>query len=63
MTDYPHKRYYRVEEVAEYFAVSVRTVYRLIDEGDLRANRIRGCLRVSVEEIMSYAERIMATTD
>jgi len=33
MTNTPFKQYYRVDEVAEYFAISVRTVYRLIDEG------------------------------
>jgi len=27
----PLKQYLRVDEVADYFAISVRTVYRLID--------------------------------
>jgi excisionase family DNA binding protein len=45
-----------VDEVAVYFAVSVRTVYRLLDEGDLQATRIRGCLRVSAEEIIRHHE-------
>ncbi|MBW1739271.1 MAG: excisionase family DNA-binding protein [Deltaproteobacteria bacterium] len=30
---------YCVDEGAEYFAISVRTVYRLIDEGNLGAKR------------------------
>ncbi|MBN1227951.1 MAG: helix-turn-helix domain-containing protein [Deltaproteobacteria bacterium] len=46
-----HKNYYRVDEVAEYFSISVRTVYRLIDEGDLKRTKIRGCLRVPAGEI------------
>jgi len=54
----PLKRYYRVDEVAVYFAISARTVYRLLDEGDLQATRIRGCVRVSVEEIRRFEERL-----
>ena len=50
MTNSPFKQYYRVDEVAEYFAISVRTVYRLIDEGELRRTKIRGCLRIPVWE-------------
>jgi excisionase family DNA binding protein len=51
----PLKRYYRLNEVAAYFDISERTVYRLLDEGDLQATRIRKCLRVSAEEIWRYA--------
>jgi excisionase family DNA binding protein len=40
--------------VAVYFAISARTVYRLLDEGDLQVTRIRGCVRVSVEEIRMF---------
>jgi len=50
-------------EVAEYFAISVRTVYRLIDEGDLKRTKIRGCLRIPVWNIERYEkdpERQMA---
>lgn len=56
--DHPLKRFYRVDEVALYFAVSVRTVYRLLDEGDLKASRIRGCLRVSAEELGRFEEKL-----
>ena len=44
--------------MAVYFAISVRTVYWLLDEGDLQATRIRGCLRVSVEEIERFEEAL-----
>jgi excisionase family DNA binding protein len=51
-----------VDEVAVYFAISTRTVYRLIDEGDLQTSRIRGCVRVSAEEIRRF-EEIMVETE
>ncbi|MDO8724429.1 MAG: helix-turn-helix domain-containing protein [Syntrophales bacterium] len=47
-----------MDEVAIYFAMSARTVYRLLDEGDLRATRIRGCVRVSAEEIRRFEETL-----
>jgi excisionase family DNA binding protein len=52
------KRYWRIDEVAGYFAVSERTVYRLVDDGDLQAIRIRSCRRVSLEEIRRFEERL-----
>lgn len=52
----PLKRYYRLDEVAAYFAISMRTVYRLLEDGDLDVTRIRGCVRVSVEEIRRFEE-------
>jgi len=42
--------------VAAYFAISMRTVYRLLEDGDLDVTRIRGCVRVSVEEIRRFEE-------
>jgi len=59
----PLKRYYRLHEVAAYFDISERTIYRLLDEGDLRASRIRKCLRVSAEEIRRYAAALEEETD
>jgi len=35
LTTHPLKRYYRLDEVAAYFSIGVRTVYRLIDQEDL----------------------------
>jgi excisionase family DNA binding protein len=58
MLSKPFKQYYRVDEVAEYFAISVRTVYRLIDEGDLKRTKIRGCLRIPVWEIERYENEL-----
>ena len=51
------RRYFRVDEVARYFAVSDRTIYRLIDMGDLKAIRLRDCIRVPVEEIQDFEAR------
>lgn len=54
----PFKQYYRIDEVAEYFSISVRAVYRLIDEGELRRTKIRGCLGVPVTEIERYEKEL-----
>jgi len=53
------KRYYRVDEVAHYFSVSDRTIYRLIDTGDIKAIRLRDCIRVSADEIRELEEKFM----
>jgi excisionase family DNA binding protein len=52
------KHYFRIDAVTVYFAISMRTVYRLLDDGDLQATRIRGCVRVSAEEIKRFEERL-----
>ena len=52
------KHYLRIDEVAVYFAISARTVYCLLDEGDLQVTRIRGCVRVSAEEIRRFEEAL-----
>jgi excisionase family DNA binding protein len=48
-------------EHAVYFAISTRTFYRLLDEGHLQATRIRGCVRVSAEEIRRFEEILVET--
>ncbi|MCD6138349.1 MAG: helix-turn-helix domain-containing protein [Deltaproteobacteria bacterium] len=58
MTHSPFKQYYRVDELAECFSISVKTVYRLIDEGELRRTKIRGCLRIPVWEIERYEKEL-----
>jgi len=54
LTTHPLKRYYRVDEVAAYFSVSDRTIYRLIDTGEIKAIRLRDCIRVSYEELQRF---------
>ncbi len=51
------RRYFRVDEVARYFSVSDRTIYRLIDMGDLKVVRLRDCIRISADEIRNLEER------
>lgn len=53
----PAKQYYRVDEVARYFHVSDRTIYRIIDMGDLKVVRLRDCIRISAEDIREFEER------
>ena len=49
-----NRRYFRVDEVARYFGVSDRTIYRLIDMGDLKVVRLGVCIRISAEEIREF---------
>jgi excisionase family DNA binding protein len=50
----PH---WTIDALAARWAVSTRTVRRLIDSGQLRAIRIGGQLRVSPEVVERYEER------
>jgi excisionase family DNA binding protein len=47
-----------MDKVTEYFSISVRAVYRLIDEGELRLTKIRGYLRILVWEIKRYEKEL-----
>jgi excisionase family DNA binding protein len=49
--------------VAFYFAISARTVYRLLDEGDLQVTRIRGCVRVSSEKLKRFEASLLLDGD
>ena len=48
--------------MAEYFAISLRTVCSLLDEGHLKGTKIRKCMRLSVEEVRRLEEEIEETT-
>jgi len=63
MQSNPIKQYFRVDEVAEIFSISTRTVYRLIDEGELKRTKIRGCLRVPLWEIERYEKELEKQTE
>jgi excisionase family DNA binding protein len=52
-----NRRYFRVDEVARYFGVSDRTIYRRIDMGDLKVVRVGVCIRISAEEIREFETR------
>lgn len=53
------KRYWRVDEVAAHFAISTRTVYRLLDDGPLQTIRLRSCHRVALEEVKRFEEKLL----
>jgi excisionase family DNA binding protein len=53
------KKYYRVDEVDRYFSVCDRTIYRLVDKGEIRAIRLSDCIRIPAEEIRALEERLM----
>jgi len=53
------KRYWRVDEVAACFAISTRTVYRLLNDGALQTIRIRSCRRVPLEKVRRFEEKLL----
>lgn len=54
----PVKRaYMSIDEVAEYFGISARTVRRMMDSRALSANRIRGQWRIPIKEIEALEKR------
>ena len=53
MTQLPDKAHFRVEEVANYFDVTTRTIYLWIEHGHLKAHRIAGkSIRITRESIV-----------
>ena len=46
-----------LEEVAEILRVSVQTVRRLINDGELKAIKVRGQLRVKQTDLDDYLSR------
>lgn len=51
MTTIPDKPFHRPDELAEYFDVSVRKIYRLIRKGKIQASRIGFSFRISKAEV------------
>ena len=52
-TEY-QKTYFRVDEIAQYFSISRRTIYRMIEDEELPALRIRGSLRIHRNDLAKY---------
>ena len=50
----PNKTYFRVDEIADYFSLSKRTVYRLIESRKLKSVRIGNSLRIPASEILRH---------
>jgi len=52
MTTLPEKELLRPDEVAKYFSVTRKTVYRWIETGKLRAVKIARLIRIPREAIL-----------
>ena len=48
------KAYFRIDEIARHFSVSCRTVYRMIEDEELPAVKIRGSLRIHKNDLAKY---------
>jgi excisionase family DNA binding protein len=51
------KKAVTVEAAADLLGVSVRTVWRMIADGQLHAIRVRRCTRLAVAEVLGYLEQ------
>lgn len=49
---------HRLQEVADRLAVSKRTVYRLIERGELSAVTVGADLRILESDLVAYIERL-----
>ena len=47
----------RIKEAAEMLSVSLRTVWRMIADDELKAVRVRGCTRVTLQSVEEYLKR------
>lgn len=50
-----------IKEVAEYLQVSVRTVQRILDSGELPYRKIKGSIRIKMEDLDKYVEKCSRT--
>ena len=48
---------YNVDQISELLGVSRSTVYRLTESRVLSSYKVRGCVRVSHEDVMNYLEK------
>ncbi len=51
-----------IHEVARYLGVSVRTVYRLVQRGELRGAKEGSVWRFRREEVEAYVDRVTKRT-
>ncbi|WP_370692289.1 helix-turn-helix domain-containing protein [Nocardioides sp.] len=51
------KAYMSMEEVAEYFGISTRTVRRMMSRQELSANRIGGQWRIPIADVEALEKR------
>jgi excisionase family DNA binding protein len=46
-----------VGEAADYLGVTERQMWRLLNEDDIRKTKVRGLVRVHIEDVNAYIER------
>jgi excisionase family DNA binding protein len=51
------KKNFTIKRTAELLGVSLKTVYRMIIDGDVIAFKCRGCLRITEESLDQYRTR------
>ena len=59
MTEYkelPDKSLLRPDEVMPLLRVSLATIYRMKDEGQLEAKKIRGAIRITRESVVYFLQ-------
>lgn len=49
-----NKKYYSVSEMADYFSISIRLAYSLIEERKIRCIKIKSTIRISYEEMIRF---------
>jgi len=54
---------YNINEVAKLLNVSKVTIYRLTESQTLPCYKIKGCVRISHNDIMKYLEKIRRESD
>ena len=50
------RKYFSVQEVADYFGISRRAAYDLVYRGVIRGHKFGGSVRVSREEVLRFEE-------
>ncbi len=50
-------RWMSTSEVSDYLGVNTRTLYRLIDEGDLPAYKFGRVIRLQESDVLAFVER------
>ena len=56
-TELPNRKLLRVDEVAQFFSVSERTIRLWVDHGLLRAGKMRGTTRIFRESVEAWYEQ------
>jgi len=55
--DHAMEQYYTVKEIAEMLKVTMKTIYRIIEAGELPAARVGKSLRISETNLKKYLDK------